>query len=105
MKSMTLFNRGFMVSLSALALLALLTLSAPLASWLTPDAAAQPPRSGTPQLSAAHTGKHPWGLVDDRRAKGAAQAVPRGDLRSDIADNARRSAAPRQERPDAPRSR
>ncbi|QBQ97331.1 hypothetical protein [Paraburkholderia pallida] len=105
MKTMTLFNRGFMVSLSALALLALLTLSAPLASLLTPDADAQPPRPGTPQLSAAHTGKHPWGLVDDRRTKGAAQPVPRGDLRSDIADNARRSAPPRQDRQDAQRNR
>ena len=105
MKSMTLLNRGFMVSLSALALLALLALSAPLASLLTPDAAAQPPHASAPNLSVARTGAHPWGLVDDHRAAGAGQPVPRGDLRSDIVDNARRSAAPRQGRPQAPRSR
>lgn len=105
MKSMTLLNRGFMVSLSALALLALLALSAPLVSLLTPDATAQPPRPTAPHLSVARTGAHPWGLVDDHRAAGAAQPVPRGDLRSDIVDNARRSAPPRQARPEAPRSR
>lgn len=105
MKTMTLLNRGFMVSLSALALLALLTLSAPLASLLTPDATAQPPRPSAPHVAVARTGAHPWGLVDDHRAAGAAQPVPRGDLRSDIVDNARRSAAPREERPNAPRSR
>lgn len=107
MKSMTLLNRGFMVSLSALALLALLALSAPLVlPLLTPDATAQPPRPTAPHLSVARTGAHPWGLVDDHRAAGAAQPVPRGDLRSDIVDNARRSAPPpRQARPEAPRSR
>jgi len=105
MKTMTLLNRGFMVSLSALALLALLMLSAPLASLLTPDATAQPPRPSAPHLGVARTGAHPWGLVDDHRAAGAAQPVPRGDLRSDIVDNARRSAAPREERPNAPRGR
>ncbi|HKT95773.1 MAG TPA: hypothetical protein VJS30_04450 [Paraburkholderia sp.] len=109
MKSMTLFNRGFMVSLSALPLLALLALSAPLASFLTPDATAQPPRASVPHPAVARTGAHPWGLVDDHRAAGtaagAAQPVPRGNLRSDIVDNARRNAAPRQGRPDAQRNR
>ncbi|MCG5074043.1 hypothetical protein [Paraburkholderia tagetis] len=105
MKSMTLLNRGFMVSLSALVLLAPLSLSAPLASLLTPDATAQPPRAGTPHLSMARTGAHSWGLADNRRADDAAQPVPRGNLRGDIVDNARRSGAPRQDRPNTPRSR
>ncbi|MDR3097453.1 MAG: hypothetical protein LBV73_10295 [Paraburkholderia sp.] len=103
MKSMTLHNRGFMVSLSALALVALLSLSVPLASLLTPDATAQPPRAGTPHLSMARTGAHAWGLAENHRADGAGQPVPRGNLRGDIVDNARRSAAPRQDRPDTPR--
>lgn len=102
MRSMTLLNRGFMVSLSALALLALVSLLAPLASLLTPDAMAQPPRPNTPHWSVARTGAHAPGLVDEHRTNGAAQPVPRGDLRSDIVDNARRSAPPRQA---APRSR
>ncbi|CAM2187218.1 Secreted protein [Paraburkholderia sacchari] len=104
MKSMTLLNRGFMVSLSALVVLALQFLLPSLASLLTPDATAKPPHVGTPHLSVARTGTHSWGLAENPRANGAAQAVPRGDLRGDIADNARRSAAPRPNRSDPPRN-
>ncbi|CAB3779034.1 hypothetical protein LMG28688_00688 [Paraburkholderia caffeinitolerans] len=104
MKSMTLHDRGFMVSFCALALLALLSLSPSLASWLTPDATAKPPRTGAPHVSMARTGTHSWGLAENPRANASAQAVPRGNLRGDIADNARRSAAPRPDRPDTSRN-
>lgn len=104
MKSMTLLNQGFMVSFCALALLVLPSLSPSLASLLTPDATAKPPHAGTPHASMARAGTRPWGLVENPRANGAAQAVPRGNLRGDIADNARRGAAPRPDRPDAARN-
>ena len=107
MKSMTLLNRGFMVSLLALALYA------PLSSWLSPVATAQPPhteQAGWPIAgwSVARTGAHalaPPPPPDSHHTQRTAQPVPRGDLRGDIADNARRSAASRQERPAPPRGR
>jgi hypothetical protein len=100
MKSMTLLNRGFMVSLSAL------TLYAPLLSWLSPAATAQPPHPEQPGWSAARTGAHAWPPPpDSHQTERTVQPVPRGDLRGDIADNARRSAASRQERPAPPRGR
>ncbi|MFX1672624.1 hypothetical protein PWR63_10140 [Paraburkholderia sp. A2WS-5] len=104
MKSMTLLNQGFMVSFCALALLALLSLSPSLASLLAADATAKPPHAGAPHVSVARAGTHSWGLAEKPRAKGAAQAVPRGNLRGDIADNARRSAAPRPDRTDTSRN-
>jgi hypothetical protein len=105
MKTMTLCNRGFMVSLCALALYT------PLSSWLLPDATAQPPRAEEAGWSIAgrpiaQTGAHAWAPPpDSHRTERTAQPVPRGDLRGDIADNARRSAASRQERPAPQRSR
>ncbi|WP_321953222.1 hypothetical protein [Paraburkholderia bannensis] len=99
MKSMTLHNRGIMVSLSALALLASLTLPAKVASWLSDDASAQPPQSGSAHWPIARTGAHAWPPTGNRAADNAAQPVPRGDLRGDIVDNARRSPPPHTEPP------
>ncbi|HEV3429790.1 MAG TPA: hypothetical protein VG320_18090 [Paraburkholderia sp.] len=101
MKSMTLHNRGIMVSLSALALLASLTLPVQLATWLSDDASAQPPKSSAPHWPIARTGAHAWPPAANR-ADNAAPPVPRGDLRGDIVDNARRSPP---QRPEPPRSR
>jgi hypothetical protein len=106
MNSMTLRNRGIMVSLSALALLASLlvafALPVQIASWLSDDASAQPPQSGAAHWPIARTGAHAWPSTGNRAADNAGQPVPRGDLRGDIVDNARRSPPPR---PEAPRSR
>ncbi|MBB3259542.1 hypothetical protein F4827_004417 [Paraburkholderia bannensis] len=94
MNPMTLRNRGIMVSLSALALLASLTLPGQLASWLSDDASAQPPQSAAAHWPIARTGAHAWPPTGNRAADNAAQPVPRGDLRGDIVDNARRSPPP-----------
>ncbi|MFP3798118.1 hypothetical protein [Paraburkholderia sp. SIMBA_027] len=86
MKSMILLNRGVMVSLSALALLAPLV-----STTLSLTATAQPPRPGEASWGISRTGARAWppeaGGVPDR----VNEPVPRGDLRGDIADNARRS--------------
>ncbi|WP_321815757.1 MULTISPECIES: hypothetical protein [unclassified Paraburkholderia] len=100
MRSMTLHNRGIMVSLSALALLASLALPTVVASWLSNDATAQPPQSSAPHWPIARTGAHAWPSAGARPADNA-QPVPRGDLRSDIVDNARRTPPPRSEPPRA----
>ncbi|WP_322049039.1 hypothetical protein [Paraburkholderia sp. J67] len=102
MKSMTLRNRGIMVSLSALALLASFTLPVQVASWLSIDASAQPPQSGAPHWPIARTGARAWPPTSERMANNEAPPVPRGDLRGDIVDNARRSPA---SRPEPPRTR
>lgn len=102
MKSMTLRNPGIMVSLSALALLASLTLPGQVASWLSDDASAQPPQSGEAHWPIARTGAHAWPATGNRTADNTGQPVPRGDLRGDIVDNARRSPPAR---PEPPRSR
>ncbi|POR46075.1 hypothetical protein B0G62_12757 [Paraburkholderia eburnea] len=102
MKSMTLRNRGIMVSLSALALLASLALPVQVASWLSDDASAQPPQPGAAHWPIARTGAHAWPPTGNRAADNAAAPVPRGDLRGDIVNNARRSPPTR---PEAPRAR
>lgn len=90
MKSMNLHIRGIMVSLSALALFA------PTASFVSFSAAAQPPHASAPKWSISRTGAHAWPPTAPGGEAGN-RPVPRGDLRGDIADNARRSAPPRQE--------
>ncbi|MEM5329868.1 hypothetical protein VSR34_25190 [Paraburkholderia sp. JHI2823] len=90
MKSMKLHIRRVMVSLSALGLLA------PAASFVSLSAAAQQSHEPTPAWSMSRTGTRalPPAAPDSHAAN---PAVPRGDLRGDIASNARRSAPPRQE--------
>jgi hypothetical protein len=86
MKSMTLLIRGIMVSLCALA-------------SLTPHhVAAQPPQGGAQNWQAPRSSA--WPPAGAHLSGAPNPAVPRGDLRGDIADNARqRSAPPRQEPP------
>lgn len=90
MKSMNLHIRGIMVSLSALALFA------PTASFVSFSAAAQPPHASVPRWSISRTGARAMPPVAPGPNAGK-PPVPRGDLRGDIADNARRSAPQRQE--------
>jgi hypothetical protein len=92
MKPMNLHIRGIMVSLSALALFA------PSASFVSFSAAAQPPHASAPTWSMSRTGSQAWPPAAPGADAGN-QPVPRGDLRGDIADNARRSAPQRQEPP------
>ncbi|PVX73573.1 hypothetical protein [Paraburkholderia unamae] len=92
MKSMNLHIRGIMVSLLALALFT------PTASFVSLSASAQPPRASVPNWSISRTGAHAWPPAAPGEEAGN-RPVPRGDLRGDIADNARRSAPPRQEPP------
>ncbi|WP_321963935.1 hypothetical protein [Paraburkholderia sp. J7] len=96
MKSMNLHIRGIMVSLSALAPLALFALFAPTASFVSFSVAAQPPHAPAPPWPVSRTGAHaqPPAAPGPNAGK---PPVPRGDLRGDIADNARRSAPQRQE--------
>ncbi|CAD6535452.1 hypothetical protein LMG27952_03026 [Paraburkholderia hiiakae] len=90
MKSMNLHIRGIMVSLSTLALFV------PAASFVSFSAAAQPPHASVPPWSISRTGAHaPPPAAPGPNAGNP--PVPRGDLRGDIADNARRSAPQRQE--------
>ena len=90
MKSMNLHIRGIMVSLSALALFA------PAASFMSFSATAQPPHASVPTWSISRTGAHavPPAAPDPNAGNPPA---PRGDLRGDIADNARRSEPQSQE--------
>lgn len=101
MQSMSLLVRGSMVSLSALALPALVLIAA-----LAPaGAAAQPPRPGGDgwSMNMPRAGAWPPPGARQQNAPGPA-AVPRGDLRGDIADNARQRATPgRQEPPQTQR--
>lgn len=90
MKSMNLLIRGIMVSLSALLLFA------PTASFVSFSAAAQPPHASVPNWSMSRTGARAWPPTTESADAGN-QPVPRGDLRGDIADNARRSAPSRPE--------
>ncbi|MCP3717202.1 hypothetical protein [Paraburkholderia sp. CNPSo 3281] len=90
MKSMNLHLRGIMVSLSALALFA------PTASFVSFSAAAQPPHASAPTWSISRTGARAMPPVAPGPNAGK-PPVPRGDLRGDIADNARRSATQKQE--------
>jgi hypothetical protein len=92
MKPMNLHIRGIMVSLFALALFA------PTASFMSFGAAAQPPHATAPSWSISRTGGHAWPPAAPG-AEAGNRPVPRGDLRGDIADNARRSAPQRQETP------
>ncbi|MBB2928269.1 hypothetical protein [Paraburkholderia silvatlantica] len=90
MKSMNLPIRGIMVSLSTLALFA------PTASFVSFSATAQPPHASAPTWSMSHSGAH--ALPPAAPGPNAGHPpVPRGDLRGDITDNARRSAPQRQE--------
>ncbi|SDC40094.1 hypothetical protein [Paraburkholderia lycopersici] len=95
MKSMDLPIRGIMVSLSALALFA------PTASFMSFSAAAQPPHASAPPWPISRTGAHAWPppAAGGNGANGGSHPAPRGDLRGDITDNARRSAPQRQEAP------
>lgn len=90
MKSMNLYIRGIMVSLSAVALFV------PAASFVSFSAAAQPPHASAPTWSISRTGAHAL-PPPAPGPKAGNPPVPRGDLRGDIADNARRSAPQRQE--------
>ncbi|MFP6558674.1 hypothetical protein WJ542_10190 [Paraburkholderia sp. B3] len=93
MKSMTLLVRGSMGSLTALALIAALSCGV---------TAAQPPQHNADGGNLPHAGARP----PDRapRPGGANPAVPRGDLRADITDNARqRAMPPREAMPASPR--
>ncbi|WP_321783005.1 hypothetical protein [Paraburkholderia sp. J94] len=90
MKSMILRNRGVMVSLSALALLASLV-----PTIVSLNATAQPPRPGEAGWAMSRSGAHAWPPESGGMPEGVNQPVPRGDLRGDIADNARRSGPPR----------
>ncbi|WP_322101997.1 hypothetical protein [Paraburkholderia sp. J41] len=91
---MNLLIRGVMVSLSALLFFA------PTASFVSFSAAAQPPHASVPSWSMSPTAMSRAGR-DWPPATQSADAgnppVPRGDLRGDIADNARRSAPARPE--------
>ncbi|WP_322032950.1 hypothetical protein [Paraburkholderia sp. J76] len=94
MKSMNLHIRGVMVSLSALALFV------PTASFVSFSAAAQPPHASVPAWSMSRTGAHaPLPPVAPGPSAGN-PPVPRGDLRGDIADNARRSASQPPQKPE-----
>jgi hypothetical protein len=95
MKSMNLHIRGIMVSLLALALFA------PTASFLSVGASAHPPHASIPTWSMSRTGGHAWPPAAPS-AEANSRPAPRGDLRGDIADNARRSAP---QRPEPPRRR
>ena len=90
MKSMKLHIRRVMVSLSALSLFA------PAASFVSFSAAAQQSHEPIPAWSMSRTGTRalPPAAHDSHAAS---PTVPRGDLRGDIADNARRTPPPRQE--------
>jgi len=90
MKSMNLHIRGIMVSLLALALFALT------ASFMSFSAAAQPPHAPVPTWSAPRSGARAWPPAESRSGADR-RPVPRGDLRGDIAENARRNAPQRQE--------
>ncbi|WP_395065971.1 hypothetical protein [Paraburkholderia silvatlantica] len=87
---MNLRIRGIMVSLSALALFA------PTASVVSFSAVAKPPHASVPTWSISRTGARALPPVAPGPNAGR-PPVPRGDLRGDIADNARRSAPQRQE--------
>jgi len=92
MKSMKLHIRRVMVSLSAL------TLFAPAASFMSSSTAAQPSHEAGPAWSVSRTGAQ--ALPPAAPGSHAANPpVPRGDLRGDIANNARRSAPPRHDPP------
>ncbi|TAM04608.1 MAG: hypothetical protein EPN70_11080 [Paraburkholderia sp.] len=93
MKPMTLLARGIMVSLPTLALLASLAPSGALAQPPRAGAAGWPmPRVANQQPNEAHL------------PHGVNAAVPRGNLRGDIVDNARQRAAT-QSRPEPPAQR
>ena len=88
MKSMTLLIRGSMVSLCALALIA---------AYAPNGASAQPSRPRAESGSTPHT--EAWPPTGLHLPGGRNAAVPRGDLRADITDNARQRPPPRQEPP------
>lgn len=95
MKSMNQLIRGVMVSLSALLLFA------PTASFVSFSAAAQPPHASMANWSMSPAGmSRPVGRdwpPPTQSADAGTPPVPRGDLRGDIADNARRSSPSRPE--------
>jgi hypothetical protein len=92
MQSISLLIRGSMVSLSTLALIAALASTHVLAEPQHMFASGPPtPRSGSWPPTGAHL---PGGQAP-------APAVPRGDLRSDIADNARQRTPPSRPEPAA----
>ncbi|WP_156954488.1 hypothetical protein [Paraburkholderia acidipaludis] len=93
MKSMTLLILGSMGSLTALALIAALSCGV---------AAAQPPQHNAGAWNLPRAGARPPERAP--QPGGANPAVPRGDLRADITDNARqRAMPPREEMPAPPR--
>jgi hypothetical protein len=96
MPSIKLLIRGSMVSLSTLALFAALASADARADSRTQHVFAPgppAPRSGGWPPTGAHLPGNPT----------PGPAVPRGDLRSDIADNARQRTPPRPEPPAQPR--
>lgn len=92
MKPMTLLIRGSMVSLCALAFIA---------AFAPDGASAQPSRPLAESRSAPHTGA--WPPTGVHLPGGPNPAVPRGDLRADITDNARQRPSQRQDPPAPPR--
>jgi hypothetical protein len=92
MQSIKLLIRGSMVSLSTFALIAALA---------SADALAQPQRAVAPSPPVPRSGGWPPTGTHLPGDSARAPAVPRGDLRSDIADNARQHTAPLRPEPPA----
>jgi hypothetical protein len=91
MKSMTLLIRGSMGSLTALGLIAALFCGV---------AAAQPPQHNADAWNLPRAGTRPPERAP--QPGGPRPAVPRGDLRADITDNARQRTPPPREAMPAP---
>ncbi len=99
MQSVRPLIRGSMASLSTLALSCAVV--AALAAALVPaNAAAQPQRPDGGGWNAPRAGG--WPPTGAHLRGGPSPAVPRGDLRADIADNARQRPPPPRPEPPAP---